>query len=263
MADTNPITDHVEAGFSWCEAGEGDVVLFLHPIVGTRHYWDAQLDALADRWRVVALDAPGYGDSMLVAEPLAQSVTERILAFIDHLGVERADLVGLSLGGMHALHAAASAPERFGRLVLADTSAAFGIAPEPWLTDWLAPVRSGVSMSQMASDSIEAITFVALDHGVRDELASAFETVSIAGFELASQMIVEHNVREQLPSIGHRCLVIVGEHDGETPVEYSTEIASIMPNANLEVIEGVGHLSSIEAPQAFTNLVRNFLAAYR
>lgn len=253
------ITDHSEAGFSWSEAGEGDVVLFLHPIVGTRHYWDDQLTALSDHWRCVALDAPGYGDSVLVGDPLASSVTDRLLAFLDHLGVERVDAAGLSLGGMVLLHASASAPERFRRLVLADTSAAFGIDPEPWLADWLAPVRSGVPMSELAAESIDAITFAAIDVAVRAKLAQAFENVTSEGFERASRHIAEHDVRGLLPAITSECLVIVGDQDDETPIEYSEELASLIRNARLEVIEGVGHLTSIEAPVVFTKLIREFL----
>ncbi len=259
MTTPAQITDHSEAGFSWSEAGEGDVVLFLHPIVGTRRYWDPQLTALSDHWRCVALDAPGYGESALVGDPLAASVTDRLLAFLDHLGVERVKAAGLSLGGMYLLHASASAPERFGRLVLADTSAAFGIDAEPWLTDWLAPVRSGVLMSQLAAESIDAITFAPIDVAIRAELAHAFENVTVEGFEQASRHIVEHNVRDLLPGITSECLVIVGDHDGETPIQYSEELASQIPDARLEVIEGVGHLTSIEAPTVFTRLIREFL----
>lgn len=261
MTPADKITEHSEAGFSWCEAGEGEVVLFLHPIVGTRRYWDDQLRALSNDRRCVALDAPGYGESALVDEPLAVSVTERLIAFLDHLDVDRVDAVGLSLGGMHLLHAAGSAPDRFGRIVLADTSAAFGIEPEPWLAEWLAPVRSGVPMSQMAIESIDSITFAPVDDAVRAQLAQAFESVTVEGFERASRHIAEHNVRDLLASLPNECLVIVGEHDGETPIEYSEELASQIPNARLEVIEGVGHLTSIEAPGTFTELVRSFVVS--
>jgi len=148
-AESQPI-DHAEAGFSWCEVGSGAPLLFLHPIVGTRRYWDAQLSEFSTTRRCIALDAPGYGESSMVGDPLASSVTGRLVAFLDHLGLERVDVVGLSLGGMHAMHFAVHAPERVGRLVLADTSAAFGIDPEPWLAEWLAPARSGTPMREIA-----------------------------------------------------------------------------------------------------------------
>ncbi len=261
MTPSDQIADHSEAGFSWCEAGEGDVILFLHPIIGTCHYWDDQLIELSEQRRCVALDAPGYGESALVGDPLAASVTDRLIAFLDHLGAERVDAVGLSLGGMYLLHAAVSAEERFGRLVLADTSAAFGIDPEPWLTDWLAPLRSGVPMAELAVDSIDSITFAPVGDAVRARLSKAFEGVSTQGFERASRHIAEHNVRELLPSVKSECLVIVGDHDDETPIEYSEELASQIPNARLEVIEGAGHLTSIEAPTVFTKLVREFVTS--
>lgn len=257
MADLN---EHVEAGFSWCEVGSGPTILFLHPIVGTSRFWEAQMLELSDRWRCVALDAPGYGSSEQVAPPIAPAVTRRLIAFLDHLEVARADIVGLSLGGMHAMHLAAHAPARVDRMVLADTSAAFGIEPEPWLAEWLAPLRSGASMETIARESIQSITYVELPPHQLATLASAFGQVSPLGFEHASMSIAEHNVRALLPSLANECLVIVGDQDDETPIEYSEEIALLMPNATLEVLEGVGHLSSLEAPETFMNHVRDFLS---
>ena len=258
-AESQPI-DHAEAGFSWCEVGSGAPLLFLHPIVGTRRYWDAQLSEFSTTRRCIALDAPGYGESSMVGDPLASSVTGRLVAFLDHLGLERVDVVGLSLGGMHAMHFAVHAPERVGRLVLADTSAAFGIDPEPWLAEWLAPARSGTPMREIARNSIEAISHVVIPPATLSVHSAAFEQVTAAGFEQASRYIAEHNLRASLPMLKHDCLVIVGDHDDETPVEYSEELALLMPNASLEVLEGVGHLSSLEAPEVFNACVRAFLA---
>ena len=256
---SRPVIDRSVGRFSWREAGDGDVLLFLHPIVGTRHYWDHQLDELSDSWRCVALDAPGYGSSDPCEDPLADSVTARILEFIDLMDVSVVHVVGLSLGGMFGLHAAGHAPDRFGKIVAADTSAAFGIDPVAWLDEWLAPLRAGEPMATVAGSSIDSIVHAPIDAAARDELTAAFEDVSPAAFERASQYIAEHDVRAVLSGIENECLVIVGEHDGETPPSYSEELVSLLPNARLEVILGVGHLTSIEAPERFSALVRGFL----
>lgn len=253
------IVDHDDGSFRWREAGEGDAVLFLHPIIGTRSYWDVQLDALSDSWRCIALDAPGYDGSPIPGEPLAETVSDWLFAFLDARAIERAHVVGLSLGAMFALHAASRSPDRIGRLVVADTSAAFGIDPVEWLSGWLAPLRAGETLTAVVGDAIDSIVHEPLDVATRSRLVDAFDEVSIDGFETASRYIAEHNVRDRVHRIGNECLVIVGEHDEETPSEYAHELVSLLPNARLEVMQGVGHLTSIEAPDEFSQLVGDHL----
>ena len=134
---------HQRDGHSWRELGEGDeTIVFLHPIVGTSVYWTPVMAELADERRCVAWDAPGYcGTAAVDLAPggpsLAELVTAQLLNFFDVAQIGRAHVVGLSLGAMFALHAAGEHSDRFDRLVLADTSAAFGIDPDEWLDDWL------------------------------------------------------------------------------------------------------------------------------
>ena len=127
--------EHHRKSFSWVEQGEGRPIVFLHPIVGTRQYWDPQLAGLSDQFRCIALDAPGYDGQP--SDPLTPTeIGTRIIEFLDALEMPLVDLVGLSLGAMHALYALGVAPERIGRVVLADTSLAFGANPIEWLTEW-------------------------------------------------------------------------------------------------------------------------------
>ncbi len=248
-------------GHSWLEAGAGEeTIVFLHPIVGTSVYWEPQMQALSDRWRCVAWDAPGYGGTAPVSEPLAPSVTASLLDFFDVAEIERAHVVGLSLGAMFALHAATGDHGRFDRLVLADTSAAFGIDPDDWLDDWLGGLRSGTALPAVVDDSIDAITSIAPEQDLRNRIVASFGDVPHGAFETASRYIAFHNVAAELASITQQTLVLVGEHDGETPPEYARAIADGLANATFHQIPGVGHLSSLEAPEVFSDLVRSFVA---
>ncbi len=261
MTARDPIR-HQREGHSWLEAGEGDeTIVFLHPIVGTSIYWEPQMQVLADGWRCVAWDAPGYRGTTPAEPPLANSVTASLVDFLNVAGIGRAHLVGLSLGAMFALHAIGEHPDRFDKVVLADTSAAFGIDPDEWLDGWLADLRSGTPLTAVVDASIGAITARPPDADLRRRIVQSFDDVPDASFAVASRYIAGHDVRDRLASIANDVLVVVGALDGETPPEYAREIADGVPRAAFVEMAGVGHLSSIEAPEEVTDLVRSFLAA--
>lgn len=256
--------DHVGGPIAWREAGAGLPIMFLHGLGGTRSAWGPQLRGLAGRFRCIAWDMPGYGDSEAVEHLTYEAVAERLVAFLDVLGIERADLVGLSFGGMHALHSAINHPDRVGRLVLADTSPAFGMDGtdrDSWIAARLAPIAAGETPADAAEHVIDAITASPLTGIIRDETVAAFGQISPRGFTAAAHCLPTHDVREQLASIANVSLVIVGELDEETPVSYAQLLADGLPNARLEVLEGVGHLSPAEDPIRFNQLVAEFLSA--
>jgi 3-oxoadipate enol-lactonase len=250
--------EHHRDSFSWVEQGAGRPVVFLHPIVGTRNYWDPQLAALSDQFRCIALDAPGYGGQP--SEPLTPTALgTRIIEFLDALEMPLVDLVGLSLGAMHALYALGVAPERIGRVVLADTSLAFGAEPIEWLAEWLAPIDGAGSPVDLAAAAIDAIVADPLVDGVRSKLVTAFGRVTESALRHASFTIAHHDASAIVPSVANPCLVVCGEHDEETPLSYSEALAEALPHGELAVIAGAGHLSSIERPESFNEIVRNFL----
>ncbi len=135
--------DHVKKGLSWRESGQGDSDVFLPGLGGTRASWGPQLHLLSGQYRCVALDMPGYRESEPI-EPLTYpAIASRLVDLLDLLAIERATLVGLSFGGMHALHATLLHPERVERLVLADTSPAFGI-DETTRDEWVHSRLEGI-----------------------------------------------------------------------------------------------------------------------
>lgn len=252
-------TEGRDGSFTWVEQGNGRPVVFLHPIVGTRHYWDPQLAGLCDQFRCIALDAPGYGGQP--SDPLTPAEHgARTIEFLDMLEIDQADLVGLSLGGMHALYALNVAADRIGRVVLADTSLAFGADPDEWLADWLAPIDQGHSPVELTATAIDAIVAQPLPAAVRGILVDAFSRVSEDALRQASATIARHDASAFASSVPNQCLVVCGEHDEETPLPYSVALAAALPHSELAVIPGAGHLSSIEHPQPFNEITRNFLA---
>lgn len=257
-------TDHLDGPIAWREAGDWSPVLFLHGLGGTRLAWEPQLEGLADRFRCIAWDLPGYGDSAPLPELTFPAIVDALVRLLDTLGIERTDVVGLSFGGQQALHLALTHPDRVGRLVLADTSHRFGADgtdPEAWMRLRLDPLDAGVTPADMAAPVLDSITAPGWGGRERDRLIHAFAQISSDGLRAAVRCLPSHDVTERLGEITAPALVIVGELDEETPPSYAETIAAGIPGAHLEVIPGAGHLTPSETPRAFNHLVAEFLAS--
>ena len=248
---------------AWIEEGAGPPVVFLHGVGGTRTAWGPQLRGLADRFRCVAWDMPGYGDSELVDPLTFEVIADRLAGLLDTLDIAEADLVGLSYGGMHAMHTALRHPDRIRRLVLADTSPKFGVngtTVEEWIAARLEPLDRGRTPADAAEGIIDAITAVPLTGRVRDEVIGAFGRIPVDGFRAAVRCLPTHDLLDRLGQITHPTRVIVGELDEETPVAYARSIADGIPHSDLHILTGAGHLTPSEAPEQFNALVADFLS---
>ena len=205
---------------------------------------------------------PGYGDSAPL-EPLTyHGIADSLVALLDTLEIPKADLVGLSFGGMHALHTAIRHPDRVNRMVLADTSPAFGMdgtTVEEWQAARLGPIDRGETPGDAAEFVVDAITTKPLDPQIRQETVDAFSQISARGFRAAVSCLPTNDVRGDLASITHESLVIVGELDEETPVSYAQVLADGLPNSRITILAGTGHLSPAESPEQFNQLVAQFL----
>lgn len=258
-------SDHRGAGLAWREAGTGDAVVFLHGLGGTGTAWAEQLDGLSSNRRCVAWDMPGYGDSDPIDAPdvmTFERVADRLVDLLDELAVERADLVGLSLGGMHALHTALRHPGRVGRLVLTNTSPRFGLngtTAADWTASRLAVLDDGTTLRELAPVVLDGLVASPLPSGRRDALIESFARIPERGFRAAVACLPTHDVLGRLHAITNPTLVIAGELDTETPPSYSRALADGIPGARLEVLAGVGHLAPSEDPDMFNRLVADFI----
>lgn len=247
---------------AWREAGEGEPLIFLHGLGGTRSAWGPQLQALSDFRRCIAWDMPGYGGSAPESDLTYATIADRLVGFLDELEIESADMVGLSFGGMHALHTAIRHPGRVGRMVLSNTSPAFGMngtTPQEWKAARLGPIDAGGTPADMAPRVLDAIAGRPLEPQLRADLIEAFGRISPDGFRAAVECLPHNDIRDRLANITHESLVLVGDLDNETPLAYAQVLADGLPNARFVVLEGVGHLSPSEDPERFNQLVREFL----
>ena len=254
--------DHIESDFGWREMGRGPTVLFLHGLGLTRTGWEPQLVGLSDQRRCVAWDMPGYGDSAPLPEMTFEGVADSVERFLDVIGETVVDVVGLSFGGMHALHTALRHPRRVGRLVVASTSPAFGLDgtdAEEWRRARMARIDAGETPAAIAVDVLSSVAGDGLPPSVLDQLVVSFARIPADGLRAACELLPSHDLRDRLAAVKAPTLVVVGENDIETPVAYAEALAAGVPDSRMVVMEGVGHLVASEAPARFNDLVRAFL----
>jgi 3-oxoadipate enol-lactonase len=249
------------AAIAWTVRGpDAAPALLLSNSLGTcLEMWDAQIEAFAARCRVIRYDSRGHGRS---DAPDGDYTMERLgrdaLAVLDAAGADRAHVAGVSKGGMVAQWLGANAPERTGRLVLANTAAVMGPA-QSW-EDRIATVRAK-GMTPIA-DAVAERWFTP---EFRTRKPRRVETVrqmllatAPAGYAGCCAAIRDMDQRGDIGRIRTPVLVIGGTRDPATPMDKTEEIARLIPGARLKALDAA-HLSNIEQPEAFTRLVLDFL----
>mgnify|MGYP000857397303 CR=1 FL=1 len=256
--------DFDAAPISWRECGAGAPVIFLHAMVTSRTGWGPQMLALSDTYRCIAWDMPGFGAST-PSEPDAgfDQVLAALTGFVTQtLGLARAHFVGLSVGGMILQQLAARHPDLVQSITMLDCSPRFGFGGDSDGAPFLAWVRTEMGAKGQAAFSeamIRAIVAPNTGEAVIQEAVAAMARAKPAGLDLAARLIAAHDALDVLPQIRCPALAMAGAQDGETPPAYAREIARLIPNGNLSVIPGAGHIANLEAADAVTARLRVFL----
>ena len=251
------------------EAGRGDTaVLLLHGIGGGRSIWNAQasgtLQALADAgFHALALDLPGYGDSVALGPPSMDTFVGAVQALIDHTQPRRVLLLGHSMGGMVAQAFAARFPQRLHGLVLACTSALFGKPDGAWqqqfVAERLAPLDAGLGMAGMADRLVPGLVSPAASAAARQIARDVMARVPEASYRAALQTIAGFDLREALAAIRVPTLLLAAEHDRTAPPEVMQRMAARIAGSEYLCLKDAGHIANVEAPAAFNAAVVDFL----
>jgi 3-oxoadipate enol-lactonase len=246
----------------YATAGRGDAVVFMHGFGLDLNMWDPQWRVFAQRHRVIRYDLRGYGSSSLPVG--AYSHVDDLLALIDSLGGRPAHLVGLSLGGRVALRVAAQEPKAVRSLTLADPA----LDGHSWTDDWLQRWRKMTEAAKRGdlNDARklwrEHILFAPANQHpkVADALRRMVDRYS--GWHLVYPdpgTAPKMPVAQALSHISIPTLVLVGELDLPDFQAIARRLAQQMPRAELRTLAGSGHMSNMEAPRLFNELVLEFL----
>jgi len=249
------------------EAGEqaGPVLVLLHGIGSSGDAFLGQADlgegGLADRWRLLAPDAPGYGLSDDPPEaPGIDGFADVVARLLDDAGVDEAVLLGVSWGGVIATRFALRHADRLRALVLADSSRGSGFDPEraemmrqrarDYAADPVAFVRDRTPL--LVADGSQADVVAAVAR-IMDEACR------MPGYGHAAASLAETDHAPHLSSIDVPTLVVVGEHDRVCPPSDSRLLVEGIPGATYVEVPGTGHLPNQERPAEFNRIVGDWL----
>lgn len=244
--------------------GRGEPVLLAHAIGTDRHMWDEVAARLRPAWRVIRIDARGHGASPVPKRPYTlEALAADAVGVLDRLAIERAHWIGLSMGGMVGQAVALGHPRRLRRLVIANSTAAYGRdGPAMWSARVQAVEEGGL---EAIARTVEARYF---SEGFRrdrpDVVARSMERFLATprqGYLGCCDAIAALEYSALLPRIEAPTLVIAGGADLATPVAMSEAMARAIPGARLALIAGAAHLSAVEDPAEFARLVEDFLRA--
>lgn len=244
--------------------GEGPPLVLLHGFVGDGGgTWRRQIDELSDEFTVVAWDGPGSGGSSDPPESFRMpDYADCLAGFVDALGLGRAHVAGLSFGGALALALSERHPNIPMSLVLAGAYAGWaGSLPAAVVQQRLAQslrladgtpdelVRAMIPTMFSSSAPAERV----------EEFATSMAEFRPAGLRAMARSVAEADLRDVLPRIRVPALLLYGDRDVRASLTVAEDLHAAIPTSTLVVLPGVGHVSSVEAPERFNTEVRTFL----
>ncbi len=262
------------AAVNYAEIGEGEPIIFVHGLAGCWRNWLENLPHFSRTHRAIALDLPGFGDSPMPSWEIDMSAYGRLLHdFCEKLGIERATLVGNSMGGFASTEAAIEMPSRFDRLVLISAAGisfaeAQGRPLEAGLrtfeatVPFLAKKARPIWVTRRRGRVLAFGNILRYPNLLRGELlAEQIEpSVGSPGFPAAIRAIWGYDTRHRLPEIEIPTMVVWGLSDRIVPVEAAIGYHRLIRGSRLEIFERTGHLPHLERPARFNALLDEFLA---
>jgi pimeloyl-ACP methyl ester carboxylesterase len=252
------------------DVGSGPPVVLLHGLGCGRRMWFHQIRALQKRFRVIAFDQRGHGLTdapALATEYSAAHLARDLVGVLDALKIERAAIVGFSLGGGPGLALAASKPERVSKLVLADVGAGADdpVKIEAMTRRWIKLIDQGAAndlVCEMLRSELFKV-YARRDPRRRNHMAALIEATPINGLRFVlSEVLAKRKslfrLTDVLKAVTAPTLVLVGQYDYVCS-KASKLIAQTIPNASLKIIEDSGHMSPLEQPAVFTAALLEFL----
>jgi 3-oxoadipate enol-lactonase len=253
-------------------SGSGSVVMFAHSLGSDLSIWEAQKSALAGRLdgppptrgrhTVLTYDLRGHGQTEASAGAYDFNLLAAdAIALLDALKIDKASFVGISLGGMIGQALALAAPQRLGKLVLADTT---GHYPPEAQALWPERIRQieARGLEPLVGPTLErwfTAPYRAAHPALVARIGTLIRNTPVAGYIGCCHAIAALDFTERLKTLNLPTLVMVGDQDVGTPPAMARELAAAIPGAQLEIIPGAAHLSNIEQADAFNRQLLAFL----
>lgn len=247
---------------------EGLPLIFLHGLYGDAEQWRPQLDAFAGRYRAIAWDMPGYGDSASLAEMTFPALATALNTLFDRLSLRQAHLVGHAMGAMVAQTFARLHPDRLRSLTLVASGASFGKNAEGQLDEtWrqrfieqrLGPLDRGASLTELAPKIVQGLIGDQADPKGLEQAILSLAAVPESGYRAAVNSLADFDRETDITDIQTPTLLIAGEKDPISPPAMMARLADAIPASRLEILPHCGHLANLEQPAAFNKALDDFL----
>ncbi|MBL7208964.1 MAG: alpha/beta fold hydrolase [Dehalococcoidia bacterium] len=254
----------------YIEKGEEEPVILLHGFFYDSYLWASNIDVLAEKFKIYALDLWGFGYS--TREPMDygyQLYVDQVLMFMDSLGIQRASLVGQSMGGGTAILFCVQHRQRVNKLLLVDPGGMPN--PLPLAGKFLTLPRVGEFLVGLSTNAVRRkylADFFVHNKGLITE--GYFENVTrfhkIKGTTEALLMILRKHFFDKLSDEIRRLaqmdvpiLIVWGREDKAIPLRCGEEMHRILKGCRLEIIDDAGHVPNYERPEVFNQLAMDFL----
>ena len=242
---------------AWERHGEGAPLLLIHGLGYARWGWEPVAEPLAQSFDVLLFDNRGIGESDAPAGPYtAAELAADALQVLDEAGVQRAHVLGTSLGGMVAQELALAAPERVDKLVLASTTPG-GPESFPMPEQTVRLMTNGATLRQFVENALAPAADGELVERIlrhREKTAQPFEAWSAQAAAGAS-----FDALDRIGAITAPTLVLHGTQDAVVDARNTALLALRIPDARVELFPGGGHLFFWEQPDRFVDVVMEFL----
>ncbi|MFI9630304.1 alpha/beta fold hydrolase [Streptomyces sp. NPDC052042] len=231
-------------------------ILVIGPALGASwHMWDRQIPELTERWRVLRFDLPGHGGAPAHPASTITELSDRLLATLEALGVQRFGYAGCSIGGAIGADLALRHPHRIASLALVAASARFGSADEFRQRGVVVRTNGLEPMARTAPERWFTPAFAAAQPAIVDWAVQMVRTTDPGCYIAACEALAAFDARAELDRITVPTLVLVGAEDRVTgPGDARTLVAGI-PDARLALVPGAAHLAPVEQPMAVTDLL--------
>ncbi len=240
-----------------------DTIVFMHGIGGDDTSFEMQSNVLAEKYRVIAWNMPGYRNSDVIEPVSFKGLADTLANLLDALAVTTAHVAGQSIGGMVAQEFYCHYPDRVRSLILIATTAAFGGKDssfrDAFLKARLAPLEQGVSMAELGKEAMPAIVGNAISPAALQGAINAMAMLDVDVYKAVLRCLVTFDRRAALPEIACPVCLIAGENDTNAPASTMEKMSHKMPQAEFNLVSGAGHLVNTEVPDQCNRIITGFI----
>lgn len=233
-------------------------IVFLNSL-GTDHgMWQPQVDALKDQFTVVTFDTRGHGVSDVIEATTLQSLADDVVDILDALKIAKAHVCGISMGGITALALALQYPDRLNSIIVANSAAKIGTA-ESWFSRAQAVEANGlVDLVNTTHTRWFSPSFDYLHDALAQRTIQSLSTTQPKGYANACSALATADLRDQISKVNIPVLIIAGTQDPVTTVQDAEFMQQHIQRSQLATLDA-SHLSNIEQPHGFNQLIVNFV----